>query len=238
MHKLRLGPQPLLTIRKPKEAIPDHDPSATSDLSVVDGTSVCSQIHSADTRPGNGNRTSVDSAVDSLVQYSVAQVCPGVGIDQAIQRSSQILGESWTLPSSISPRRTGQSQDCSQVGSTRPPLAGSKASAENRNMSSTVESLISELDLAISACVGRDHSSSESSDALESLRTQVQSRATDIDFDTTSIRRITSGLALPSWMPLSIQSKIGREDQYLPLSALVREILQKPYGRRECTWLS
>jgi hypothetical protein len=176
LHKLRLGPQPLLTIRKPKEAIPDHDPSATSDLSVVDGTSVCSQIHSADTRPGNGNRTSVDSAVDSLVQYSVAQVCPGVGIDQAIQRSSQILGESWTLPSSISPRRTGQSQDCSQVGPTGPPPAGSQAQAENKNMSSTVELLISELDEAIAACVAQDRFSSESSDALEDLKFQITNR--------------------------------------------------------------
>ena len=66
------------------------------------------------------------------------------------------------------------------------------------NMSSTVESLICELDHAIVACSGKPYVSSSSSEALLVLRESLESRRQDRDFDSMRIRRTKNGLSLPS----------------------------------------
>ena len=105
-----------------------------------------------------------------------------------------------------------------------------KTSAVTVDMScvqSRVASLIPELDFAITSLAGQTASSS-SSEALISLRQELENRQNQRDFGQVQIRRITAGLSLPSWMPKVFRSIIGSQDEYLPVAGLVRETLQNP----------
>ena len=101
---------------------------------------------------------------------------------------------------------------------------------------SSVASLISELDIAISACVGRV--SSSSSDGLVLLRQSLEDRLDEKYFEKLHIRRTRSGLSLPSWVPKAAQSRIGAEDAYVPISTLVREAIQDPNDVENLTGLT
>ena len=157
-------------------------------------------------RAGKPDRVGDSSRVASILLGGLGSLPAEVACDLQAPSCGSVLGQERALPQGYAQDSTRTTKNLEALGPPRPQTAEKQACVAIPEMSSTVESLISELDLAISACVGQDLSSTESSDALEALKGQVQRRSADVDFDGTSLRRITGGLSLPRWVLSSQQA--------------------------------
>ena len=138
-------------------------------------------------RAGNHHRSerTVSHGSAPLDQASRAHCSTGV-----LRSAGSPLGPARQCTPARVPQPSEQKEVQAAVGGSRPTsakVAASHPRAATAAMSS-IASLVSELDLAISACVGQG-SSSGSSDALVELRQTIVTRQHERDFEKTHIRR-------------------------------------------------